>query len=361
MSTDLWHHEFVTWCGPAIDHAFCNTAFPLVRGDGSVFIAYSGPEFVHDMAPGTTRIYLRESSDHGRTAAGWGAEREVIHHSECKAFHPSLLRGRDGVLWMFYLGFYESVWSDGEPDMDRCRSDLWMARSTDGGQTWRDRQMIFRGYTGATNGAVETASGHLVVPFSHNVRSPGRLVSACVVSCDRGETWQLGERIDIGQQGDHGGALEPCIIELTDGRLWMLIRTNLGCFYQAFSSDRGLSWQNLGPTNIESGSAPCYVQRLQSGRLALVWNHWPRRTADETHKQVDANQRATLHAAVSEDEGRTWKTPLPCVRGCQLSYPFFCEAEPGQLLVGCWHVQPGWKQATARMFRVSEETLIDAR
>ena len=40
---------------------------------------------------------------------------------------------------------------------------------------------------------------------------------------------------------------EHCLAELSDGRLWMTVRTTYG-IGQAFSSDGGRTWENIGPS-----------------------------------------------------------------------------------------------------------------
>ncbi len=349
---DVWHHEQVEICGPDIDHPCTTGGATIRRKDGRILLLYSGPVNPHGKAPGTCRGYARTSADECRT---WSEEREIIHHPECQAGTGPLVRDHDGVLWTFYIGFYASVWSDGQPDMEQSRSDMWAARSFDEGETWVDNQMIFRGYTGASNDAKVSTSGHLIVPFSYLVPDPGRLVSVCVVSGDGGATWQLGEAIDIGQHGDHAGALEPVVMELRDGRLWMLIRTNLGHFLQAFSEDNGLTWSEPTPTQIVSPSAPCHIIRLTSGRLAIIWNNF-----GETSTDV---RRSALSMALSEDEGRSWTEPVVCVRALeqeypQVSYPFLYEANPGEMLVGFNHVMRSWNRVQAKLFRIREKTLL---
>ena len=342
----LWAHGKVELCGPKIGHPFSTGGSAVVLGDGRVVLFYAGPTSPHGQKPGTTRCYVRASADGGAT---WGPEREIIHHPECQACGPSALRARDGTLWVFYMGFYVHAWQDGEPLMDKTRSDLWAACSKDDGQTWTDGQMLFRGYTGATNGAIETSKGRLVVPFSYVVPNPGRLVSACVVSADGGKTWTLSSGIDLGGHGDHAGAIEPAVVELEDGRIWMLIRTTKGSFWQSFSTDNGLTWGTPTPTSIQSPSAPCHITRLGSGRLALVWNN----------TMATTKGRDTLSMALSDDDGKTWTVPLECVRSGQLSYPHILEAAPGQLLVGCNHVMGGWRRVTPVVFRIAEQTLLE--
>ncbi len=353
---EVWHNDKVELCGPEIDHPAAGGGATALVGDGRILFVHSGPVSPHGQPAGACRLYVRTSDDECQT---WSGEREIVHHPECQASGGSLLRDGDGTLWLVYLGFYASVWDreTNEPDMEKTRSDLWVVRSTDEGETWVDNRMVFSGYSGATNDVKQVSSGHIVVPLEYVVPKPGRLVSACVVSADGGESWQLGKAIDIGQQGDHAGALEPVVVELRDGRLWMLIRTNLGCFWQAFSEDNGLSWSEPEPTQFTSPSAPCHIVRLTSGRLALVWNN-----TSETSTSV---RRRALSMALSEDDGATWTAPLECVRALeeeypQTSYPFISEISPGEMLVGFNHVMSGWNRVQAKLFRISEQTLLES-
>jgi len=361
---DVWYHPATEIVGPALEHEFCSVA-GIIRLDGSrtttpdrVMIAYGAPVNPHRRPPGTVRIYARSIAADELGADSdpcWSEEREIICRPECQACDPVFFRDRNGLLHVFYMGFYASVWPEGSdsPDMTRTRSDLWAARSTNEGSTWEDHRIIFRGYSGATNGAIQTSAGLLLVPFSYDVTKPGRLVSACVISCDDGETWQLGQNIDLeNQQGDHAGALEPAVIELQDGRIWMLIRTTLGHFLEVFSEDGGFSWSQPQPSVFRSPSSPCHITRLQSGNMAIIWNN----TMDTTQG------RTALHMAISEDDGRSWTEPLEVVRGPeqapQVSYPHIYEYARGELLVRFNHVVGGWSGAHTKIIRLTEATLL---
>jgi hypothetical protein len=233
---------------------------------------------------------------------------------------------------MFYYGFVKLV-----DQAKESQSDLWAVQSKDNGRTWSRRQKVFNGFTGATNGAIESASGKIIVPFSYMV-DPMRLVSACVVSSDRGKTWKLSEAIDLGKlggYGDHAGALEPAVLELQDGRIWMIIRTKLGEFYQAFSTDQGLSWGHPSPTSILSPNAPGLLTRLSSGRVALLWNliSASQAAAWRSGEKPTTNQRNKLAIALSNDDGKTWSRPVICAQAKEISYPFLLEPSPGRLLI----------------------------
>ena len=305
--------------------------------DGAVMTVYSTPTGYYSK-PGTTWIAGRVTIDGGKT---WSPESVIARHPDCQPSHPSVLTTRDGVLHVFYLGFKKWKWQGVNPT-DEAQSDLWTTRSSDNGATWSEPQMIFKGYTGASNGAIETRDGNLIVSYSHYVNDPGRLVSQTSMSTDGGKTWSLSNDIDIGGAGDHEGALEPCVIELKDGRVWMLIRTTRKVFWESFSTDGGKPWSAAKATTIDSTSAPGHLARLADGRIALVWNR-----ADKG--------RTELHLALSADEGKTWTPSLNVAQGTPggATYPFVIEIDPGELWIGYHNVPKGWNFPRAGHLRIS--------
>ena len=315
----------------------------LKLADGVVMSVYSTPTS-YAGKPGQCYIAGRITRDGGKT---WEPQRELTRLPEGRSAHPTAHRTRDGTLHLFFLGYKQHAWdkTTGNPT-DDTRSDLWTVRSRDAGQTWTAPKMIFEGYTGSTNGAEETPDGHLVLPFSHYVAQPGRLVSRAVVSADGGETWKLSNMLDIGGAGDHEGALEPCVVELKDRHLWMIIRTSRKVFWESFSTDGGLTWSEAQPTQINSSHSPAHIIRLSDGRLAMAWN-------------PAAQQRRQLHLALSDDEGRTWSPSFAAVRG-STTYPYVLEARPGELWVGYMDAHGGWgTDPRARHFKVAEQVILD--
>ncbi len=316
-STNITHDtDHLAVLGPAL----------VKLSDGSVMSVYSTPTS-YAGEPGECYIAGRTTRDGGKT---WEPERELTHLPEGRSAHPTALRDRDGNLHLFFLGYQQHAWDrkTGNPT-ENTRSDLWTVRSSDDGKSWTGPKMIFKGYTGSTNGTAETAKGNIVVPFSHYVANPGRLVSRTVISSDGGKTWKLSNAIDIGGAGDHAGAVEPCVIELKDKRLWMLVRTARKFFWESFSSDDGLTWSEAKPTKIKSSHSPGHLIRMADGRLALTWN---------------PDQRRELHLAFSSDEGRTWGPSTIIARG-YASYSFILEKQPNELWIGFIDAHEGWGNA----------------
>src|SRR5689334_14169154 len=64
------------------------------------------------------------------------------------------------------------------------------------------------------------------------------------------------------------GADEPAIIQLKDGRVWMLIRTQRGRFYESYSND-GAYWLPALPTKLFSSDSPAGLIRLKDGGILL--------------------------------------------------------------------------------------------
>lgn len=309
--------------------------------DGAVMHVYSAPTSYYS-PPGSTYLACRTTRDGGRS---WSPEQKITTHADCQASHPSVLCARDGAIYVVYLAFRRFQWKDGSPTSE-CQSDVWVVYSRDRGRTWTGRQRVFEGYSGATNGGCTTHDGRVVFAFSHYVPHPGRLVSRSVVSADGGRTWQQSNALDIGGAGDHDGALEPAVIELKDGRLWMLIRTPRGQFWEAFSTNGARHWSAPQPTQIAATSAPGHLARLSDGRLLLAWNPLSCR-------------RSELHLALSADDGRTWGPSAAVARGRQVTYPCVLEYKPGEFWVGYHdvHLPRSWNMPHARLLRIAERDL----
>jgi len=123
------------------------------------------------------------------------------------------------------------------------------------------------------------------------------------ISTDEGRTWTL-----HGAVKSRPWALENMIIELKDGRLWMLIRTSSGVLWESHSSDKGRTWSEGAASAIKSPGSRFFIRRLTSGNLLLV-NH---------HK---FKGRSHLTAQLSTDDGATWNDGLLLDERSNVSYP----------------------------------------
>lgn len=229
-----------------------------------------------DHAP--ARLVGIRSDDGGRT---WGARTILVDNDGgCNVMEVNFQRLRDGRLALFHCQ-KNTVSTD-------CR--IMMRTAPPDGGVWSPaRQLSPAGkYTGLTNGrALRLRSGRILLEAWEGGDS------YCCVSDDDGVTWHDGARI----RPAGGQCWEPVCAELKDGRVMMLMRTQLGCQYRSLSSDGGETWSDPVPTPLVGTAAPAALSRIPTtGHLLVIWNRNP-----------GARSRNPLTAAVSRDEGETWE------------------------------------------------------
>jgi len=226
--------------------------------------------------------------------------------------------------------------------------------SRDNGKTWSEMIKLHDDWTGMNCEMLETKDGHIVFSTMIMRNNPGRHCVMTYVSSDDGETWTPSNILDDpSTAGHHGGLMEATVIQLNDGRLWMLIRTNWDYFYESYSSDNGLTWSDYQKTNIDASSSPGALRRLKSGRIVLVWNRLyhqgknsvARHGGDNNLSDVPCSwQRDELSIMYSDDDAKTWSTPLviaenityatnPLASKPRLSYPYVFEQSKGVIWV----------------------------
>lgn len=194
--------------------------------------------------------------------------------------------------------------------------DIWYVRSRGGLLHWDKPKPIWKGHGDDLLSVIQLRSGRLLLPFSsvHDCSWEGNRgkgffdytyvgtyrISA-LYSDDGGETWQQSPDELVVETPDLStyGANEPVVLELRDGRVWMLMRTQRGRFYESFSSDEGTHWTPPQPTSLISSDSPAALLRLRDGSILLFSNACLR-------YPYAYGGRYVLHVAISEDEGRTW-------------------------------------------------------
>jgi hypothetical protein len=285
------------------------------------------------------------SRDLGRT---WGERLPVCPDAATGPGIPigpmQLIRTQKDTLVLIWRDERIDDWNKATWEMGpKASGAVWTMRSVDGGKTWGERQKIFDGVCAHPPiNLLELQDGSLVVPVQYFTNGPLRCVIRPYVSQDDGKTWTGRNIIDLGGHGHHDGAIEPSLVELRDGRVWMLIRTNYDRYWEAISDDHGLNWRTIRPSGIEASSSPPYLLRLASGRLLLFWNRlFPEgqtsysRRADHFSEVAGSWHREELSVAWSEDDGATWSKPRIIAREKDkwLSYPYGFEPEPGKIWI----------------------------
>ena len=227
--------------------------------NGDILCAYSEFYDGDDWADvAVSRISGFISHDEGET---WSASFPIVEIPEGYAslMCASLLRLNDGEIGLLY---------GGKRIGNKCSQALF-SRSADEGKTWSDPVGIYSDEELNTNKhclendrLVQLKSGRLLVPTcyfaiadmgKHPIDDPtGHTVH---YSDDGAQTWiDTHANLWIPFIETHYGLQEPGIIEMPDGRLRMWARTGLGCQYECFSSDDGLSWSV--PTPMEFFKSP---------------------------------------------------------------------------------------------------------
>lgn len=158
--------------------------------------------------------------------------------------------------------------------------------------------------------------GKRIISGAHRTDRSGAFV---YYSDDDGRTWKASQQVNAPNHEKGGfhqgirwnhGAVEPTIVELQDGRLWMIMRTSQDRHYQSFSSDGGETWSPAEPSPFYGTITMPTLYRLGDGRLLFFWcNTTPLPelpTANGVWDDVFTNRDA-VHAAISDDDGRTWK------------------------------------------------------
>ncbi len=262
--------------------------------DGSLLFAIT--EFFVSGDAGDAHIVAKSSTDGGRT---WGPSRELQKNVGTNNVISVTLRrlpkhkDRPAPIGMFYL-------------VTNSLTDMkaYLRISHDEAKTFGERILVtpLDGYHVLNNDRVTILkSGRMLAPvaWTPDARKRNHYISFCFISDDGGKTWRKGKgHVDAAKRG----AMEPDVIKLKDGRVLMIVRTQMGYIAASYSSDGGDTWTPSASWNVRSPESPATLRRIPStGDLLLVWND--SFVPDMGH----FGPRAPLAAAVSSDEGRTWK------------------------------------------------------
>jgi predicted neuraminidase len=256
------------------------------------------------------------SDDDGKT---WSEPRLVIDPEDApgglarRALVGNFWTDPTGRLWLFYdqsLGYFDG------------RAGVWAItcdNPDDVKPVWSAPRRIWHGAT--LNKPLVMKNGDWLLPVSLWTRArigPAPLkglfteldderMAHLFASTDQGRTWERrgGVMVPKSQFDEH------MFVELKDGRLWMLARTDYG-IAETFSSDQGRTWTEPQPSRFGHTSARFHLRRLASGRLLFV-----------KHGKLDERtpKRSHLTAYLSDDDGQTWKGGLMLDERTGVSYP----------------------------------------
>lgn len=261
----------------------------LERADGSLLFAAtefhgSGSDFAKAHIVGKT------STDGGRS---WSRKRVLQENTGDLNVMSVTLRRIGSRIAMFYLQ------KNGFNDLD-----LFVRFSSDEGRSFARPTLVTAndGYHVVNNDRVtRLSSGRLLVPAAStpDVKTVNHFVSHCYISDDGGSTWRDGQGV---VDAPKRGAMEPEVVELSDGRVLMIVRTQLGYIGKSYSKDGGETWSTMESLGVKAPEAPSTLRRIPAtGHLVLIWNDTFQEGAGH------GGRRTPLSAAISEDEGLTWR------------------------------------------------------
>ncbi len=221
-----------------------------------------------------------------------------------------------GRLWLFF---------DQQRGDPRGRITNWFIRcdNPDAGEpSWSEPTCFAEGCT--LNKPIIISNGDWLLPVSDWQMKTARVFA----SADEGGSWKERGRLKFpGWEFD-----EHMMVELRDGRIWMLARTKDEPF-ESFSGDNGATWSEpRQAATVRNINSRFFLSRLRSGRILLVKNGSPSERLE---------QRSHMGAWLSDDEGRTWKGGLILDERCAVSYPDGFEAPDGLI-----HILYDWNRHT---------------
>lgn len=221
-----------------------------------------------------------------------------------------------GRLWLFF---------DQQLGDPQGRITDWWMRCDDpdaAAPAWTEPVRFAEGCT--LNKPTVLAAGDWLLPVSDWHAKTARVYA----STDEGASWS--ERGSV--RFPDWEFDEHMMVELTDGRLWMLARTT-GQPYESFSTDGGATWSEpRQAATVQNINARFFLRRLRSGRILLVKNGSPaERLAERSH----------MTAWLSADDGQTWQGGLLLDERAAVSYPDGCEGPDGLI-----HILYDWNRHT---------------
>ncbi len=344
---------------------FKERVYPLQLPDGRLMAS-----FVR-RTPEAYQFVASFSEDGGRS---WAEPRYLLYLFEFGVWRSGpILTLPNGERHVFLLN---------NANAGTSRNDIWHFKSRDG-DVWEGLSEIWRGYTTSLNSVIQLRSGRILLPLSYRNRRNwanrglgsdsfsflGHFSSTALYSDDEGKTWKQSSaelKAPAPDWKNLFGAVEPAVVELLDGRVWMLLRTQMGRLYESFSTD-GVTWSGAQPTHLLSSDSPAALMRLEKDKLVLFWNSCLRFPDAHGGRQV-------LHAAISEDEGQTWRDHREVLRdplraepapmaGHGIAYPFTTATKEGNILISAGKRQtetilalfnPSWLYETSQKDDFSE-------
>lgn len=291
-----------------------------------------------------TRLVAQESKDHGAT---WGNFRVITETlaGDMNVYSPNLTRSRDDAILLIFMR---------QHDIGSRTCFVW--KSKDEGNVFEPFSAFApKSEHSLCNATIKRlSSGRLILPTSLPEKgqsaATGPYEATTLHSDDDGKTWAASQtRITLPMRG----AMEPHVEETGDGRILMVMRSQLGRLQFSESSDNGLTWSEAWASELHSPeSCPELTLIPKSGHLLLIWNNGYDRSF-----RSHFGKRSPLTTAVSKDFGKTWQISgaIETDPARAFSNPGCRFTKQGKAIINYWTCEylPDWRMQDVIDLRVA--------
>ena len=264
----------------------------LRDNDGSIMFIFRKGDWDHGGF--TDTVFYMVSRDEGRS---WSDSQTLVVTPGNVAQCFSTISPETGEIIVFYIDRGTGVMS---------------ARSENNRKNWKFQEM-----TTPDNTSINTISygNALWVDQGDSKRvicgfHGGGLGCGSFYSDDDGKTWMVSPRINVPNNVSNiwqTGAVEPSMVQLSDGRIMMFIRNSNFNIWKSYSSDKGATWSDPEETDFYCGdNSWITLKTMTDGRHIIVWNNAKALRPEVTLDKWNFTSREVLHMAISEDDGQSW-------------------------------------------------------
>lgn len=213
--------------------------------------------------------------------------------------------------------FYQTIHGGGEGPTTKTTGwsscDIKYRESTDNGRSWGPENSIRKEWGYVIRTKPLFVDGRILLP-THIETDWSSLV---MIGENNLSVWRQSSPIDTGE-GFKKGNIEPAVVELSDGRLLMYMRSgSKRCIWMSLSLDRGLSWSPPAETDLPNPNSAIDLLRLDSDGIILAYNN-------------TSEGRTPLTLALSDDDCKSWCCSRDVESGPgEFSYPAMIQTSDG--------------------------------
>ena len=293
----------------------CHASTLVEAQDGSIIAAWFGGEY--ERHPDVS-IYQSKLTDTVWSTPQKIADGKVENDTlSYPTWNPVLFKNAENTLMLYYKeGPSPSSW--------------WgkLKTSEDNGASWSAAEQLPDGILGPIkNKPIQLANGSIVSPSSVESEDGAVWKSHIELSSDNGYTW---ERVGI-PSADTVKVIQPTLIQLKNGNLKALLRSDQNYILESESSDQGKTWSEATKGTMLNPNSGIDAVTLESGNFLLVYN--------PTEAGADwSDGRNKLNLAYSTD-GSHWEDVLQLEDEAEgeFSYPAIIQDSEGLVHITYTH------------------------